>query len=150
MTPGHPDLRGSCLPVVFSHAVAERYRDEGHSFSSAGRSPVASIVGLTVLDVIRDEGLQADAARVGAHLKARRGAGRRELIGVVHGSELYSGVEFVRTAARRSLPPRGPRPYATACSRTTVSPEEEILNLYYGTRSGALSMLIDAPPGAPL
>jgi 4-aminobutyrate aminotransferase-like enzyme len=78
--------------------VAERYRDEGYFFSSTGGSPVASVIGLTVLDVIRDEGLQANAARVGAHLKARLEAlaGRHELIGAVHGSGLYLGVEFVR------------------------------------------------------
>jgi 4-aminobutyrate aminotransferase-like enzyme/Ser/Thr protein kinase RdoA (MazF antagonist) len=84
--------------VITSRAVAERYRDEGYFFSSTGGSPVASVVGLTVLDVIRDEGLQANAARVGAYLKARLEAlaGRHELIGAVHGSGLYLGVEFVR------------------------------------------------------
>jgi 4-aminobutyrate aminotransferase-like enzyme len=84
--------------VITSRAVAERYRDEGYFFSSTGGSPVASVVGLTVLDVIRDEGLQANAARVGAHLKARLEdlAARHELIGAVHGSGLYLGVEFVR------------------------------------------------------
>ncbi|HYY17239.1 MAG TPA: aminotransferase class III-fold pyridoxal phosphate-dependent enzyme, partial [Streptosporangiaceae bacterium] len=84
--------------VVTSRAIAERYRDAGYFFSSTGGSPVASVVGLTVLDVIRDEGLQANAARVGAHLKARLEdlAVRHALIGAVHGSGLYLGVEFVR------------------------------------------------------
>ena len=84
--------------VVTSRAIAERYRDAGYFFSSTGGSPVASVVGLTVLDVIQDEGLQANAARVGAHLKARLEdlAVRHSLIGAVHGSGLYLGVEFVR------------------------------------------------------
>ncbi|HEY1004245.1 MAG TPA: aminotransferase class III-fold pyridoxal phosphate-dependent enzyme, partial [Streptosporangiaceae bacterium] len=84
--------------VVTSRAIAERYRDAGYFFSSTGGSPVASVVGLTVLDVIRDDGLQANAARVGAHLKARLEdlAVRHPLIGAVHGSGLYLGVEFVR------------------------------------------------------
>ena len=84
--------------VITSRAIAERYRDAGYFFSSTGGSPVASVVGLTVLDVIRDEGLQANAARVGAHLKARLEdlAVRHSLIGAVHGSGLYLGVEFVR------------------------------------------------------
>jgi len=84
--------------VVTSRAIAERYRDAGYFFSSTGGSPVASVVGLTVLDVIQDEGLQANAARVGAHLKARLEdlAVRHALIGAVHGSGLYLGVEFVR------------------------------------------------------
>jgi 4-aminobutyrate aminotransferase-like enzyme/Ser/Thr protein kinase RdoA (MazF antagonist) len=84
--------------VVTSRAIAARYRDAGYFFSSTGGSPVSSVVGLTVLDVIRDEGLQANAAQVGGYLKARLEdlAGRHELIGAVHGSGLYLGVEFVR------------------------------------------------------
>ena len=84
--------------VVTSRAIAARYRDAGYFFSSTGGSPVSSVVGLTVLDVIRDEELQANAARVGAHLKARLEAlaVRHPLIGAVHGSGLYLGVEFVR------------------------------------------------------
>jgi 4-aminobutyrate aminotransferase-like enzyme len=74
--------------VVTSRAIAERYRDAGYFFSSTGGSPVSSVVGLTVLDVIRDD----------AHLKARLEdlAVRHSLIGAVHGSGLYLGVEFVR------------------------------------------------------
>jgi 4-aminobutyrate aminotransferase-like enzyme/Ser/Thr protein kinase RdoA (MazF antagonist) len=84
--------------VITSRAIAARYRDAGYFFSSTGGSPVSSVVGLTVLDVIRDEGLQANAARVGSHLKGRLEelAVRHSLIGAVHGSGLYLGVEFVR------------------------------------------------------
>jgi Aminotransferase class-III len=84
--------------VVTSREIAGRYRDAGYFFSSTGGSPVSSVIGLTVLDVIADEDLQANAARVGGHLKARLEelAARHELIGAVHGSGLYLGVEFVR------------------------------------------------------
>jgi len=66
---------------------------------------VEALAGLTVLDVIRDEALQANAARVGAHLKGRLEAlaVRHQMIGAVHGSGLYLGVEFVRD--RGSLEP---------------------------------------------
>src|SRR2546430_11278767 len=57
--------------VVTSRAIAERYRDAGYFFSSTGGSPVSSVAGLAGLDVIRDEGLQANPPPVGAYLKAR-------------------------------------------------------------------------------
>jgi 4-aminobutyrate aminotransferase-like enzyme/Ser/Thr protein kinase RdoA (MazF antagonist) len=87
--------------VVTSRAVAEKFSDQGYFFSSTGGSPVASVIGMTVLDVLEDEGLQANAARVGDHLKESLTAlaSRHELIGAVHGSGLYLGVEFVRDRA---------------------------------------------------
>lgn len=91
--------------VITSRELAERYRAGGYFFSSTGGSPVSSVVGLTVLDVIRDERLQENAKEVGSRLKAalERLAGRHELIGAVHGAGLYLGVEFVRD--RDSLEP---------------------------------------------
>ncbi|MEW2303135.1 aminotransferase [Streptomyces sp. NPDC006655] len=84
--------------VITSKAVADRYRDQGYFFSSTGGSPVSSVVGLTVLDVLRDEDLQGNAVRVGGHLKRRLEAlaGRYDVIGAVHGSGLYLGLELVR------------------------------------------------------
>lgn len=87
--------------VITSKAVADRYREQGYFFSSTGGSPVSSIVGLTVLDTLRDEDLQGNAARVGGHLKSRLEAlaDRYGIIGAVHGSGLYLGLEFVRDRA---------------------------------------------------
>lgn len=84
--------------VVTTREIAEHYRTEGYFFSSAGGSPVSSMVGLTVLDVIEDEQLQRNARDTGAHLRARLEelAIRHPLIGAVHGTGLYLGVEFVR------------------------------------------------------
>lgn len=83
--------------VVTTKAIAEGYRSQGYFFSSAGGSPVSSVVGLTVLDVLRDEGLQENARVVGAHLRERLLglADRHEIIGAVHGVGLYVGVEMV-------------------------------------------------------
>jgi 4-aminobutyrate aminotransferase-like enzyme/Ser/Thr protein kinase RdoA (MazF antagonist) len=88
--------------VITSKAVADRYRDQGYFFSSTGGSPVSSIVGLTVLDTLRDEDLQGNAVRVGGHLKSRLEAlaDRYGVIGAVHGSGLYLGLELVRDRAR--------------------------------------------------
>ncbi|WP_128376891.1 aminotransferase [Streptomyces cavernae] len=87
--------------VVTSKAVADRYRDQGYFFSSTGGSPVSSTVGLTVLDTLRDEDLQGNAARVGGRLKRRLEAlaDRYGIIGAVHGSGLYLGLELVRDRA---------------------------------------------------
>ncbi|PRY18525.1 aminotransferase [Kineococcus rhizosphaerae] len=84
--------------VVTRREVADRYRTQGYFFSSTGGSPLSSVVGSTVLDVIADERLQENAAVVGGHLEQRLTglAGKHELIGAVHGDGLYLGVEFVR------------------------------------------------------
>lgn len=84
--------------VITSKEVAERYREQGYFFSSTGGSPVSSVVGLTVLDTLRDEDLQGNAVRVGSHLKRRLEAltDRYDIIGAVHGSGLYLGLELIR------------------------------------------------------
>ncbi|MFM9035311.1 MAG: aminotransferase [Mycobacterium sp.] len=84
--------------VITTKAIADAYRTQGYFFSSAGGSPVSCVVGLTVLDVIERDRLQENAMTVGDHLKARIGAlaERHPLIGTVHGSGLYMGVELVR------------------------------------------------------
>lgn len=84
--------------VITTRAIAAAYRSQGYFFSSAGGSPVSSVVGLTVLDVIEREGLQHNASVVGDHLRRRLNelAQRHPLIGAVHGSGLYMGVELVR------------------------------------------------------
>ncbi len=84
--------------VITSRAVAEGFRSQGYFFSSTGGSPLSCAIGMTVLDVLRDEGLQQNAARVGAHLKSRLQAlqAKHRLIGTVHGIGLYLGVEMVR------------------------------------------------------
>ncbi|MDR6971216.1 aminotransferase [Leifsonia shinshuensis] len=83
--------------VITRREIAESFAAEGSFFSSAGGSPVSSVVGLTVLDVMRDEGLQQNAATVGDHLADRlRGLGERHpLVGAVHGMGLYLGMELV-------------------------------------------------------
>ena len=84
--------------VITSRAVADGFRSQGYFFSSTGGSPLSCAIGMTVLDVLRDEGLQENAARVGAHLKTRLQAlqGKHPIIGTVHGVGLYLGVEMVR------------------------------------------------------
>lgn len=91
--------------VITTRAIADALEKEGYFFSSAGGSPVSSVVGMTVLDIMRDEGLQENARIVGDHLKRRLEAlGQRfPLAGAVHGMGLYLGLEFVRD--RETLAP---------------------------------------------
>ncbi|MGL3198815.1 MULTISPECIES: aminotransferase class III-fold pyridoxal phosphate-dependent enzyme [Curtobacterium] len=84
--------------VVTTRVIADQYRNQGYFFSSTGGSPVSSAVGTAVLDVIQQEGLQENARVVGDHLATRlRELGdRHPIVGAVHGSGLYLGLEFVR------------------------------------------------------
>ncbi|HTI21589.1 MAG TPA: aminotransferase [Kutzneria sp.] len=119
--------------VITSRAVAEKYRDGGYFFSSTGGSPLSSRIGLCVLDIIRDEGLQENARTVGGHLKARLEdlQRRHEIIGAVHGSGLYLGVELV--VDRTTLEPAA-RETAAICDRmldlgVVIQPTSDRMNV---------------------
>lgn len=91
--------------VITSRAIADSLEREGYFFSSAGGSPVSCAVGMTVLDIMRDERLQDNAREVGDYLKGRLEAlGQRfPIVGAVHGMGLYLGLELVRD--RETLEP---------------------------------------------
>lgn len=78
--------------------IAASLAREGMFFSSAGGATASAVAGLAVLDIMRDEGLQANAAAVGDHLAKRlRGLMEKHtIVGCIHGLGLYQGVELVR------------------------------------------------------
>jgi 4-aminobutyrate aminotransferase-like enzyme len=92
MGAGHPMAGLVVRPEIVKEFGKSRY------FNTFGGNPVAAAVGLAVLEVIEDEGLMANAERVGAYLRdgLRRLAERYPLIGDVRGAGLFIGVELVR------------------------------------------------------
>ncbi len=99
---GHP-----LAAVVTTRAIAEAFDNGMEYFSTFGGNTVSCAVGLAVLDVMRDEGLQAHAREVGNRLlDALRAVGARHaLVGDVRGAGFFIGVELVRD--RVTLEPAG-------------------------------------------
>jgi alanine-glyoxylate transaminase / (R)-3-amino-2-methylpropionate-pyruvate transaminase len=85
---------GAC---VTRPEIAATLKNRVH-FNTFGGNPVSMTQGLATLEVIDAEGIQANALRVGGHLKARLLdlQERRPLIGEVRGMGLMLGVELVR------------------------------------------------------
>lgn len=83
--------------VVTTPEIAASFDTGMEYFNTFGGNPVSCAAALAVLDVIRDEGLQEHAGRVGAHLAGGL-AGLMEalpLIGDVRGRGLFMGIELV-------------------------------------------------------
>ncbi|MEB0047791.1 MULTISPECIES: aminotransferase [unclassified Pseudomonas] len=91
--------------VITRREIAEALEAEGYFFSSSGGSPVSCQIGMAVLDVMQEEKLWENAQVVGAHFKARLEAliEQHPLVGAVHGSGFYLGVELIRD--RETLEP---------------------------------------------
>jgi 4-aminobutyrate aminotransferase-like enzyme/Ser/Thr protein kinase RdoA (MazF antagonist) len=93
--------------VVTTPEIAASFDNGMEFFSTFGGNPVACAAGLAVLDVMRDEQLQANALRVGTRIiEGLRGLmARHAIIGDVRGTGLFLGVELVRD--RTTLEPAG-------------------------------------------
>ena len=90
---GHP-----MAVVVTTAAIADSFANGMEFFSTFGGNPVSCAIGLAVLDVIQDEGLQQRALELGDRF--RKGLNqlmqKHSLIGDVRGAGLFIGVELVR------------------------------------------------------
>jgi len=93
--------------VVTTPEIAASFDNGMEFFSTFGGNAVACAAGLAVLDVMRDEQLQANALRVGTRLLdgLRALMTRHPIVGDVRGSGLFLGVELVRD--RGTLEPAG-------------------------------------------
>ena len=104
---------GNGYPVAglaLGHDLAAAFGNDTRYFNTFGGNAVAASVAAAVLDVLEQEGLQANAARVGAAFRARLRAlaARNDSLGDVRGAGLFIGVE-VRSAPGEGAGPRAAR-----------------------------------------
>lgn len=90
---GHP-----LAAVVTTRAIADAFDNGMEYFSTFGGNTVSCAVGSAVLDVMRDDALEAHALEVGAAMLAglRALLDKHALVGDVRGSGLFLGVELVK------------------------------------------------------
>ncbi len=104
VTMGKPIGNGHPLgAVVTTRAIADAFDNGMEYFNTFGGNPVSAAIGLAVLDVIADEGLQEHARVTGERLLdgLRELATRHEAIGDVRGMGLFVGVELVLDRSTR-------------------------------------------------
>jgi 4-aminobutyrate aminotransferase-like enzyme/Ser/Thr protein kinase RdoA (MazF antagonist) len=97
VTMGKPIGNGHPIgAVVTTREIAASFANGMEYFNTFGGNPVSCAVGLAVLDVIRDEGLQENARTTGDYLIAglRRLQTRHTLITDVRGLGLFLGFEM--------------------------------------------------------
>ena len=87
--------------VVTTRAVAQAFANGMEFFSTFGGNPVSAEIGLAVLDVLEDEGLQAHALEVGDHFRVGLASlmARHASVGDVRGRGLFLGAELVSDRA---------------------------------------------------
>lgn len=97
---GHP-----LAAVVTTPEIARAFDNGMEFFSTFGGNNVSCAVGIAVLNVVEDEGLQSKALETGKYLLAQfeKLKSCYDLIGDVRGSGLFLGIELVRD--RESLEP---------------------------------------------
>ncbi|MFT7619219.1 MAG: 4-aminobutyrate aminotransferase-like enzyme/Ser/Thr protein kinase RdoA (MazF antagonist) [Planctomycetota bacterium] len=99
VTLGKPIGNGHPLAAVVTTAeIAQSFKTGMEYFNTFGGNPVSCAIGMAVLDVIEDEGLQEHARILGAYFKEQLQvlAKSHEIIGDVRGRGLFLGFELVR------------------------------------------------------
>ena len=106
VTMGKPIGNGHPLAaVVTTPEIAASFNNGMEYFNTFGGNPVSCRIGLAVLDVIEEEGLQEHARRVGERLIAglKGLVERHPIVGDARGTGLFQGIELVTD--RESLEP---------------------------------------------
>jgi 4-aminobutyrate aminotransferase-like enzyme len=104
VTMGKPIANGHPMgAVVTTREIADSFANGMEYFDTFGGNPVSCAAALSVLDVVRDEGLQENARDTGAYLLGglRGLATRHRSIGDVRGRGLFLGMELVRDRETR-------------------------------------------------
>jgi 4-aminobutyrate aminotransferase-like enzyme len=96
---------GNGMPIAATIVTPEVMREFGRDiryFNTFGGNAVSIAAAQAVLDIVRDEGLQQNAADVGGYLlgQLRDLAGRHPQVGDVRGAGLFLGVELVVPGTR--------------------------------------------------
>ncbi len=91
--------------LITSAEIADSFGNGMEFFSTFGGNTVSCAIGMAVLDVVEEEGLQAQAHRVGQRMLDRMTpfVDRYEIVGDVRGAGLFLGIELVRD--RQTLEP---------------------------------------------
>jgi len=89
--------------VVTTAAIVDAFARHSHYFNTFGGTPVACAAALAVLEVIEQEGLQANALETGQYLLEGLAdlASETPLIGDIRGSGLFIGIDLVRDRTSR-------------------------------------------------
>lgn len=90
---GHP-----VAAVITRRDIAEAFNNGMEYFTTFGGNPVSCAVGLAVLDVLEEEGLQQHALNVGRKLLngLKSFVGKYNMVADARGAGLFLGVEIVR------------------------------------------------------
>ena len=90
---GHP-----MSAVVTRKEIADSFANGMEFFATFGGNPISCAIGMAVLDVIKDEGLQGHAKQVGARmLEGLNGLkNKHDIIGDVRGIGLFIGIELIK------------------------------------------------------
>lgn len=104
VTIGKPIGNGHPLGVVVTtRAIADAFANGMEYFNTFGGNPVSCAIGLEVLKVIKEEGLQQNALETGAYLhkQLKDLATQFPIIGDLRGPGLFLGFELVRDPENR-------------------------------------------------
>ena len=95
--------------VGASFELAKTFHEQCFYFNTTAATPLQAAVGRAVLDVIEEEGLVENAAKVGGFLKNELAgfADRYEFVGDVRGHGLFIGIEWVKDREARTADRRG-------------------------------------------